>query len=53
MFLPPGFGERSTMTKLGRIVYYTAQGEPWSTEGFSRKKLVFLHGLGGGSSAYE
>lgn len=53
MFLPPGFGERSTMTKLGRIVYYTSQGEPWSTESDSREKLVFLHGLGGGSSAYE
>jgi pimeloyl-ACP methyl ester carboxylesterase len=53
MFLPLGFGERSTMTKLGRMVYYTAQGEPWSEESDSREKLVFLHGLGGGSSAYE
>ncbi|MBD3885005.1 alpha/beta hydrolase [Phormidium tenue FACHB-886] len=53
MFLPPGFGERSTMTELGRMVYYTAQGEPWSKASDSRKKLVFLHGLGGGSSAYE
>jgi pimeloyl-ACP methyl ester carboxylesterase len=53
MFLPPGFGERSIMTHLGRMVYYTAQGEPWQESDDSREKLVFLHGLGGGSSAYE
>lgn len=53
MFLPRGFGERSMTTKLGRMVYYTAQGEPWNTDSDSREKLVFLHGLGGGSSAYE
>lgn len=53
MFLPPGFSERSTMTKLGRMVYYTAQEEPWTTDDASKDKLVFLHGLGGGSSAYE
>ncbi|MGG6297486.1 alpha/beta fold hydrolase [Leptolyngbya sp. AN02str] len=53
MLIPPGFGDRSIMTKLGRMVYYTAQGEPWPTESGSREKLVFLHGLGGGSSAYE
>jgi pimeloyl-ACP methyl ester carboxylesterase len=53
MFIPPGFGERSTITKLGRMVYYTAQGEPWNQENGSREKLIFLHGLGGGSSAYE
>lgn len=53
MFLPLGFGERSIMTKLGRMVYYTAQEEPWDAESTSKEKLVFLHGLGGGSSAYE
>jgi pimeloyl-ACP methyl ester carboxylesterase len=57
MFLPPGFGERSTITKLGRMVYYTPEGEPWDNDwnkvGNSPEKLIFLHGLGGGSSAYE
>lgn len=54
MFLPPGFGERSIMTKFGRMVYYTAASEPWDVFGADAKEtLVFLHGFGGGSSAYE
>lgn len=54
MFLPPGFGERSIQTKLGRMVYYTAMAEPWDLQGSeSTATLVFLHGFGGGSSAYE
>ncbi|NJL88558.1 MAG: alpha/beta hydrolase [Coleofasciculaceae cyanobacterium SM2_1_6] len=52
MFIPRGFGERSIVTKLGKMVYYTAQGEPWH-EPTSTETLVFLHGFGGGSSAYE
>jgi pimeloyl-ACP methyl ester carboxylesterase len=56
MFVPRGFNQRSIVTKLGRMVYYTAQGEPWpqlSGEIADRETLVFLHGFGGGSSAYE
>lgn len=53
MFIPRGFGERSIPTKLGRMVYYTAQGEPWQTQDDTQETLVFLHGFGGGSSAYE
>ncbi|KAB8331355.1 alpha/beta hydrolase [Scytonema tolypothrichoides VB-61278] len=56
MFLPPGFGEKYVMTTLGRMVYYTAVGKPWSDteiEQSSEKTLVFLHAFGGGSSAYE
>ncbi|NMG09544.1 alpha/beta hydrolase [Brasilonema sp. UFV-L1] len=56
MFLPPGFGEKYVMTALGRMVYYTAVGKPWSDtdiEQSSDKTLVFLHAFGGGSSAYE
>ena len=53
MFLPPGFGDRSLTTQLGRVVYYTAQGEPWAEDADSKETLVFLHGFGGGSSAYE
>ncbi len=39
-------------TQLGKMAYYTAQGEPWD-KAPSQETLVFLHGLGGGSSAYE
>jgi pimeloyl-ACP methyl ester carboxylesterase len=54
MLLPPGFGQKSVMTKLGRMVYYTAEGEPWlEAIQADLPKLVFLHGFGGGSSAYE
>jgi pimeloyl-ACP methyl ester carboxylesterase len=52
MFIPRGFNERSVLTKLGKMVYYTAQGEPWN-EHNPTEALVFLHGFGGGSSAYE
>ena len=56
MILPPGFGERSIVTTLGRMVYYTALGAPWDTKEdaqSSDRTLVFLHAFGGGSSAYE
>lgn len=56
MFIPIGFEQRSVITSLGRMVYYTATGLPWqenkvASEGL--ETLVFLHGFGGGSSAYE
>uniref|UniRef100_UPI0036F3862D alpha/beta fold hydrolase n=1 Tax=Trichocoleus desertorum TaxID=1481672 RepID=UPI0036F3862D len=39
------------------MVYYTATAEPWVTgktePSSDRETLVFLHGFGGGSSAYE
>lgn len=56
MFLPPGFEQRSVITSLGRMVYYTAAGEPWLQDGADNAEkptLVFIHGFGGGSSAYE
>jgi pimeloyl-ACP methyl ester carboxylesterase len=57
MFIPPGFVQQSINTTLGSIVYYTSEGELWSSgEGNNdsdRETLVFLHGFGGGSSAYE
>ena len=55
MLLPPGFRDHAIVTKLGKLVYYTAQGEPWEAESEQsvQETLVFLHGLGGGSSAYE
>ncbi|MFM7448803.1 MAG: alpha/beta fold hydrolase [Leptolyngbyaceae cyanobacterium] len=56
MFVPPGFGSKSVVTQLGTVVYYTASGFPWVTPEStveSVPSLVFLHGFGGGSSAYE
>lgn len=55
MFLPPGYVDRSISTKFGKMVYYTTQGEPWDSgrSPDSKETLVFLHGFGGGSSAYE
>jgi pimeloyl-ACP methyl ester carboxylesterase len=52
MFIPRGFGERAIATQLGKMVYYTTEGAPWP-DTQAREKLVFLHGFGGGSSAYE
>ncbi|WP_143874125.1 alpha/beta fold hydrolase, partial [Nostoc sp. 'Peltigera malacea cyanobiont' DB3992] len=56
MFQPLGFEQRSIDTSLGRMVYYTAAGAPWEDDvpaKDDRETLVFLHGFGGGSSAYE
>ncbi|MGK7915780.1 MAG: alpha/beta fold hydrolase [Prochloraceae cyanobacterium] len=56
MLQPPGFSQYSITTSLGEMVYYTAQEAPWLREGDEAKPLptlVFLHGFGGGSSAYE
>lgn len=57
MFQPLGFGQRSIVTSLGRMVYYTADDMPWTPTGTQALEnlptLVFFHGFGGGSSAYE
>jgi len=60
--LPLGFTQDSIVTSLGRMVYYTATPAAWlrpeqgpsPEEGAAQPEtLVFLHGFGGGSSAYE
>lgn len=56
MFIPPGFYQHSVMTALGKMVYYTAEGQPWVTQEVPHADvptLVFFHGFGGGSSSYE
>jgi pimeloyl-ACP methyl ester carboxylesterase len=56
MFQPPGFSQHSLTTSLGEMVYYVSDGAPWLPEKGSWESLptlVFLHGFGGGSSAYE
>jgi pimeloyl-ACP methyl ester carboxylesterase len=52
MIIPPGFGQKSIVTSLGRIAYYTAEADLANISS-SDPTLVFLHGFGGGSSAYE
>lgn len=56
MLQPLGFERSSVNTSLGRMVYYTNSGSPWQdrmTALKDKQTLVFLHGFGGGSSAYE
>jgi pimeloyl-ACP methyl ester carboxylesterase len=58
MFQPQGFEQRSITTSLGKMVYYTATSAPWQDGAIikhnqEKETLVFLHGFGGGSSAYE
>ena len=47
-FLPPGFVTRRVATPLGQMVYTDAP-----SAAVTGTPLVFLHSLGGGSSAYE
>ncbi|WGV27551.1 alpha/beta fold hydrolase [Halotia branconii] len=56
MFQPQGFEQKSIITSLGKMTYYTATSSPWQDNAIAesdRETLVFLHGFGGGSSAYE
>jgi pimeloyl-ACP methyl ester carboxylesterase len=58
MNLPIGFAEHAALTSLGTMVYYSADQDPWNYQTSSGNfealpTLVFLHGFGGGSSAYE
>jgi pimeloyl-ACP methyl ester carboxylesterase len=56
MFQPQGFEQQSIITSLGKMAYYTATGSPWQDGAIAKsdqETLVFLHGFGGGSSAYE
>lgn len=55
MLEPIGVKRDSILTSLGRMVYYCPSEHPWQDETTTDSKptLVFLHGFGGGSSAYE
>lgn len=56
MLQPLGFNSHSLITSLGEIVYYVSDNSFWLSENKSPEdlpNLVFLHGFGGGSSAYE
>ncbi|NJL02950.1 MAG: alpha/beta hydrolase [Spirulinaceae cyanobacterium RM2_2_10] len=57
MIEPLGAEQRLLATALGQMVYYTLTGAPWrdlyQQPWAELPPLVFLHGFGGGSSAYE
>jgi pimeloyl-ACP methyl ester carboxylesterase len=56
MIEPTGVETQSVVTSLGTMMYYTPSQPPWKeggTETESLPTLIFLHGFGGGSSAYE
>jgi pimeloyl-ACP methyl ester carboxylesterase len=54
-FQPVGFGQRVVDTPLGVMAYYTPASSPWrgNSSATDQPPLVFLHSLGGGSSAFE
>jgi pimeloyl-ACP methyl ester carboxylesterase len=53
-FQPPGFTSQSLRLPQGNLVYYTQGGSPWPVDHLaSAPLLLFLHSLGGGSSAFE
>lgn len=55
-FCPPGFERRAIATALGSLVYTTAIPAWWHqglAEAAALPSLIFLHSVGGGSSAYE
>jgi len=55
MLQPPGFDQSAVSTSLGRLVYYRPKPalEPQSLTRSTVTPMLFLHGFGGGSSAYE
>ena len=56
MFIPVGFEQKSIVTSQGRMVYYSNNQTPWKNDTDNTNglpTLVFFHGFGGGSSAYE
>lgn len=52
-FHPVGFGQRAIATSLGVLAYYTPLADFWHLDSKPLPPLIFLHSLGGGSSAYE
>lgn len=51
-FQPAGFGQKSAVTRLGSIAYYTPVESLWPAP-TGKAPIVFFHTFGGGASAYE
>ncbi|MEM8639761.1 MAG: alpha/beta hydrolase [Cyanobacteria bacterium P01_G01_bin.54] len=52
-FQPAGFTQATLNTPLGSMVYSCPDDCFWPSLGGDRPPILFLHSLGGGSSAYE
>jgi pimeloyl-ACP methyl ester carboxylesterase len=55
-FQPIGFRQQQIETSLGTMAYYAATDAPWPPSpdpAADLSTLIFLHSVGGGSSAYE
>ncbi len=58
-FQPSGFGQKSVLTRLGRVAYYTFIESSGGFEqaqveaGTHQPPILFFHNFGGGASAYE
>ncbi|MEM8604950.1 MAG: alpha/beta hydrolase [Cyanobacteria bacterium P01_H01_bin.121] len=52
-YQPPGFTQRRIPSALGEMAYYTNAGFETPADVSEQPTLIFLHSLGGGSSAYE
>jgi pimeloyl-ACP methyl ester carboxylesterase len=55
-FQPIGFKQHQIETSLGQMAYYAATDAPWyplPDQAADSSTLIFLHSVGGGSSAYE
>ncbi|WP_121971404.1 alpha/beta hydrolase [Leptolyngbya sp. BC1307] len=53
-FQPPGFEQKSALTRLGRVAYYTPiRTLAKSSTDTSQPTVIFFHNFGGGASAYE
>jgi len=52
-YQPPGFQQRCLPTRFGQMVYSVPDASFYPQLGSDPTPLVFLHSLGGGSSAYE
>lgn len=52
-FQPSGFEQRSALTRLGQIAYYTPHKTLPKTSDDAQPTVIFFHNFGGGASAYE
>ncbi len=53
IYQPPGFEQRAIATELGIMAYYTQSNPVLGTLPNTAPVYIFLHSLGGGSSAFE
>ncbi len=52
-FQPSGFEQRSALTRLGQLAYYTPHKTLLKASDDAQPTVIFFHNFGGGASAYE